>query len=128
MFLLLPHSVWGILSTGIHDNARVYLCSSSNSMKGLLIGLWYSMLSIKYIFIYNLDVFLLDTISWYIYNLAKGVGIFVSIILFSLACKRYRYREKNEVVNYQNIIEEQYERELLMNESSNEVYNSVDST
>ena len=105
-----------------------FICAQApNSMKGLLIGLWYSMLSIKYLIIYNLDVYLLDTISWYIYNLGKGVGIFVSIILFSLACKRYRYREKNEVVNYQNIIEEQYERELLMNESSDEYYFLIDS-
>ena len=106
-----------------------FICAQApNSMKGLLIGLWYSMLSMKFLIVYNLDVYLLDTISWYIYNLAKGVGIFVSIILFSLACKCYRYREKNEVVNYQNIIEEQYERELLMNESINEFYDSVDSS
>ncbi len=91
---------------------------SPNSTKGLLIGIWYSMLSIKYIFVNTLDIIYLETVSWSVYNGCKGVGLFVSIGLFSFIAKNYRYREKNEVVNSQAMIEEQYERELLLNESS----------
>ncbi len=91
---------------------------SPNSTKGLLIGIWYSMLSIKYIIINTLDIFYLETVSWSVYNGCKGVGLFISIALFSFIAKNYRYREKNEVVNSQAMIEEQYERELLLNDSS----------
>ena len=45
----------------------------------------------------------------------KGLGIFLSLAAFSLVYKFYRYRERNEIVNEQAIIEEQYERELLFN-------------
>ena len=92
---------------------------SPNSTKGLLIGIWYSMLSIKYIIINNLDILYLETaVSWSVYNGCKGVGLFISIALFSFVAKNYHYHEKNEVVNSQAMIEEQYERELLLNESS----------
>ena len=39
--------------------------------------------------------------------------MFTSILSFSIIYKSYRYRERNEVVNEQAIIEKQYERELL---------------
>ena len=44
-----------------------------------------------------------------------------AIILFSLVCKHYRFRERNEIVNEQAIIEEQYERELLLNDESQQL-------
>ena len=91
---------------------------SPNSTKGLLIGIWYSMISIKYIFVNSLDLKYLRIESWSVYNGCKGVGLFVSIGFFSFVAKNYRYREKNEVVNSQAMIEEQYERELLLKDSS----------
>ena len=97
-----------------------FICAQSpTALKGLLIGIWYSMLSIKYIFINSLDTYPpnLESLPWNIYHLVKGFGIFLSIIAFSIVCKQYRYRERNEVVNEQAIIEEQYERELLNNSS-----------
>ena len=92
---------------------------SPNSTKGLLIGIWYSMLSIKYIIINNLDLYpsLLHSNPWSVYIGLKGLGITLSIALFSLVVRYYHYRERNEVVNEQNIIEKQYERELLLNGS-----------
>ena len=98
-----------------------FICAQSpNAMKGLLIGIWYSMMSIKYIVVNNLSMhkYLLQTDSWSIYHGIKGVGIFVSIICYSFISKQYRYRERDENVNEQAIIEEQYERELLLNSSS----------
>ena len=98
-----------------------FICAQSpNAMKGLLIGIWYSMMSIKYIVVMNLnmDKNLLQTDNWNIYHGIRGVGIFVSIICFSYISKQYRYRERDENVNEQAIIEEQYERELLLNYSN----------
>ena len=101
-----------------------FICAQSpNAMKGLLIGIWYSMMSIKYIVVNNLNIRknLLQTDSWSIYHGIRGVRIFVSIICFSFISKRYRYRERDENVNEQAIIEEQYERELLLNYSSEKI-------
>ena len=96
-----------------------FICAlSPNAMKGLLIGIWYSMLSMKYMVVYILDthMFLKDESEWNLYHGIKGACIFISIIIFSSMCKRYRRRD--EIVNEQAIIEEQYERELLLNSSS----------
>ena len=97
-----------------------FICAQSpNAMKGILIGVWYSMLAIKYFLINILDTHdgLLGVIPWNVYHCIKGIGIFISIAMFSVICCKYRYRERNEIVNEQTIIEEQYERELLMNQS-----------
>ena len=97
-----------------------FICAQSpNAMKGILIGVWYSMLAIKYFLINILDTHdgLLDVIPWNVYHCIKGISIFISIAMFSVICRKYRYRERNEIVNEQSIIEEQYERELLMNQS-----------
>ena len=101
-----------------------FICAQSpNAMKGLLIGIWYSMMSIKYIVVMNLNMHknLLQTDNWNIYHGIRGVGILVSIICFSFISKQYRYRERDENVNEQAIIEEQYERELLLNYSSDKI-------
>ena len=50
----------------------------------------------------------------------KGLGIFLSIASFFLVYKFYRYRERDEIINEQAIIEEQYERELLLNRDEEE--------
>ena len=43
-------------------------------------------------------------------------------MLFFLVSKNYHYRERDEIVNEQAIIEEHYERELLLNSSSQDVF------
>ena len=98
-----------------------FICAQfPNAMKGLLIGIWYSMLFIRYSVVNNLDVnlFLLEIDKWNIYHGIKGFCMFLSIISFSLVHKHYQYRERDEIVNEQAMIEEQYERELLLNSSS----------
>ena len=117
---IVPHVLHGISYLLVFMTTLEFICAQSpNSMKGLLIGIWYSTLSINYIIISNIDIHptLLQQNPWSIYNGLKGFGAFLSIALFSLVCKHYRYRERNEIVNEQAIIEEQYERELLLNES-----------
>ena len=98
-----------------------FICAQSpNAMKGLLIGIWYSMLFIRYSVVNSLDIhlFLLEIDKWNIYHGIKGFCMFLSIISFSLVHKHYQYRERDEIVNEQSMIEDQYERELLLNSSS----------
>ena len=95
-----------------------FICAQSpNAMKGILIGAWYFMLSFKFLLVNNLDMYeeLLTVNTWSVYHGAKGLGIFVSIVLFSITSRTYNYRQRNEIVNEQFIIEEVYERELLLN-------------
>ena len=42
----------------------------------------------------------------------------ISIIAFSIVFQAYKYRERDEIVNEQAIIEEIYERELLLNSAT----------
>ena len=101
-----------------------FICAQSpNAMKGVLIGVWYLMLSFKFFVISNLDMYpeLLNVNTWSAYDGVKGLGIFVSIVLFSVASRTYNYRKRNETVNEQLIIEEVYERELLLNSDDTEV-------
>ena len=119
--IIFPLFLYGISYLLVFMTALEFICAQSpNALKGILIGIWYSMLSLKYMVINVLDTHhvLLETTSWSIYHGIKGFGIFLSIFGFSVVCKNYRYRERNEIVNEQAIIEEQYERELLLNQSS----------
>ena len=97
-----------------------FICAQSpNAMKGILIGVWYFMLLFKFFLVNNLDINeeLLTVNTWSVYHGAKGLGIFVSIVLFSITSRTYNYRQRNETVNEQFIIEEVYERELLLQHS-----------
>ena len=42
----------------------------------------------------------------------KGFLILVSLVLFSCVSSRYRYRERDEIVNVQRMIEDTHERWL----------------
>ena len=110
----------GLAYVLVFSTVLEFICAQSpNETKGLLIGLWYSMLSIKSFFVNIIDTQVpMDTTEFNIYHGIKGVAIFISLAAFSIVCKKYKYREKNEIVNEQAMIEEQYERELLMNSNS----------
>ena len=118
---LVPQLMNGLSYLLVFMTTHEFICAQSpNAMKGLLIGIWYSMLCIKSFSINILDVntHLLNTFPWVVYHGVKGVGIFMSIVFFSMVWKMYKYRERDEIVNEQAIIEEQYERELLLNYSN----------
>ena len=44
----------------------------------------------------------------------------LSLIIFGISCRWYRYRERDEVVNAQGMIEDIFERELLQQENEDE--------
>ena len=88
-----------------------------------MVGIWYAMLSIKY-FITTIDTaiayyHLMERV-WIIYESIKIGIIGLSLIIFGICCQWYRYRERDEVVNVQGMIEEIYERELLQQENEDD--------
>ena len=106
-----------------------FICAQApNAINGFMIGIWYSMLCINYIGIDLIENLFqrVDITTWNIYHGSKGLLIFLSIVLFSLSSKHYHFRERNEIVNEQAMIEEIYERELLLNNSEQEDSYSVD--
>ena len=116
LFLLfvIPQILHGLSYLLVFMTVLEFICAQApHTMKGLLIGIWYSTLSIKFLVVNSIDEYMVGITNWNIYHGVKGFGIFLSIGLFSLHCKFYRYRERDEIVNEQAIIEEQYERELL---------------
>ena len=123
-FLIFPLLLYGISYLLVFMTVLEFICAQSpNALKGLLIGIWYLTSSVKYMVIGVLDrhLFFLERSPLSIYHGIKGFGIFLSILSFSIIYKSYRYRERNEIVNEQAIIEEQYERELLNNSSQDNV-------
>ena len=105
-----------------------FICAQApNAINGFMIGIWYSMLCINYIGIDLIDILFqrANITTWNIYHGSKGLLIFLSIILFSLSSKHYHFRERSEIVNEQAMIEEIYERELLLNNSQQEDVYSV---
>ena len=116
VLLILPQLLHGLVYLLVFMTVLEFICAQApHTMKGLLIGIWYASFSIKYFTVGVLDVYMVEETTWSIYHGVKGFSIFLSIIFFSLVCKFYRYRERDEIVNEQAIIEEQYERELLLN-------------
>ena len=111
--LIVPQVLHGISYILVFMTVLEFICAQApQAMKGLLIGIWYASYSIHYFTVGVLDVYMVEETAWNIYHGVKGFGIFLLILAFSLVCKFYRYRERDEIVNEQAIIEEQYERAI----------------
>ena len=115
---LLQQVIKGLSLLLVNLTVIEFICAQAPlSVKGLLIGIWYSLQSIQYLGIDIINDYWIttgNTNQWSIYSGVKGFAILNSLVLYALVSKYiYRYRERNEVINEQGIIEEQYERELL---------------
>ncbi len=123
---IIPLALLGIAYQLVFMTTMEFICAQSpTSMKGILIGIWYAISSIKYIIIY-LDRQFIETTQWSIYTGIKGLCVLLSIVLFALVSKNYRFRERNEIVNEQCIVEHIYENELLLNASTSTVSSTSD--
>ena len=119
----IPFILKGLSYLLVFVTALEFICAQApNAINGFMIGIWYSMLCINYIGMDLVEILFqrANIITWNIYHGSKGLLIFLSIILFSLSSKHYHFRERNEIVNEQAIIEEIYERELLLNNNEQE--------
>ena len=88
-----------------------------------MIGIWYAMFSIKYIINIaddSISHYQLEERAWIIYESIKIGIIGLSLIIFGISCQWYHYRERDEVVNVQGMIEDIFEKELLQQENENE--------
>ena len=132
MWLLVPQILYGFGYMLVFVSILELICAQVPfRMKGFMIGIWYAMFSIKYI-LTNIIEFLIDHYykedkAWIIYESIKIGIIGLCLIIFGISCRWYRYRERDEVVNVQGMIEEIVEKELLQQqkESSSDEDNTV---
>ena len=90
-----------------------FICAQApRTTQGLLIGLWYATFSIRYLVVGILNNVIIERRSWLVYEGLKGFLILVSLVLFSCVSRHYRYRQRDEIVNVQRMIEDTHERWL----------------
>ena len=107
LLLIIPQILHGLTYLLVFMTVLEFICAQAPyTMKGLLIGIWYANLSIKYLVVNILDGYMVETTTWNIYHGVKGLSIFLSIVSFFLVYKFYYYHEGDEIVNEQAIIEE----------------------
>ena len=136
MWLLVPHILLGFGYMLVFMSVLEFICAQAPfRLKGFMVGIWYAMFSIKYIFHiieFSITFFISkEDKAWIVYESIKIGIIGLSLIIFGISCRWYRYRERDEVVNVQGMIEDIFERELNQHqiessESSQTNYNTFD--
>ena len=113
LWFIIPQLLNGLSSLLVSMTVFEFICAQApRTTQGLLIGLWYATFSIRYLSVGILDNFITERRSWLIYQGVIGFLILVSLVLFSCVSRRYRYRQRDEIVNVQGMIEDTHERWL----------------
>ena len=113
LWFIIPQLLNGLSSLLVSMTVFEFICAQApRTTQGLLIGLWYATFSIRYLVVGILDNLIIERRSWLIYEGVKGFLILVSLVLFSCVSRRYRYRQRDEIVNVQAMIEDTHERWL----------------
>ena len=124
MWLLVPHILYGFGYMLVFVSVFEFICAQAPfRLKGFMIGIWYAMFSFKYIINIaddSISHYQLEERTWIIYESIKIGIICLSLTIFGISCRWYRYRERDEIVNVQGMIEEIFERELLQQENEDE--------
>ena len=117
LWFIIPQFLNGLSSLLVSMTVFEFICAQAPcTTQGLLIGLWYATFSIRYLVVGILDNLIIERRSWLICEGVKGFLILVSLVLFSCVSRRYRYRQRDEIINVQGMIEAIYERRLAQHE------------
>ena len=113
LWFIIPQLLNGLSSLLVSMTVFEFICAQApRTTQGLLIGMWYATFSIRYLVVGLLDTFITERRAWLICEGAKGFMILVSLVLFWCVSRHYRYRQRDEIVNVQGMIEEIYERRM----------------
>ena len=111
IWFIVPHLLNGLSSLLVSLTVLEFICAQApRTTQGLLIGLWYATFSIRYLVVAILDSYITERRSWLIYEGVKGFILLVSLGLFWYVSRHYRYRQRDEIVNVQGMIEDTHER------------------
>ena len=110
LWLIIPQVFNGLSSLLVSMTVFEFICAQApRTTQGLLIGLWNATFSVRYLAVSITDSLIIERRSWLIYEGVKGFLILVSLVLFSCVSRRYRYRQRDEIVNVQRMIEDTHE-------------------
>ena len=113
LWFIIPQLLNGLSSLLVSMTVFEFISAQApRTTQGLLIGLWYATFSIKYLVVAILDNLIIERRSWLICEGVKGFLILLSLVLFSCVSRHYRYRQRDEIVNVQAMIEDTHERWL----------------
>ena len=113
LWFIIPQLLNGLSSLLVSMTVFEFICAQApRTTQGLLIGLWYATFSIRYLLVDLVDAFLFEKTSWLIFEGVKVFLILVSLVLFSCVSRRYHYRQRDEIVNVQGMIEETHDKWL----------------
>ena len=113
LWLVIPQLLNGLSSLLVSMTVFEFISAQApRTTQGLLIGLWYATFSIRYLVVGILDILIVERRSWLVCEGVKGFLILVSLVLFSCVSRCYRYRQRDEIVNVQGMIEDTHERWL----------------
>ena len=113
LWFIIPQLLNGLSSLLVSMTVFEFICAQApRTTQGLLIGLWYATFSIRYLLVDLVDVFLFAKTSWLIFEVVKVFLILVSLMLFSCVSRHYCYRQRDEIVNVQGMIEDTHDKWL----------------
>ena len=113
LWFIIPQLLNGFSSLLVTMTMFEFICAQApRTTQGLLIGLWYATFSIRYLLVSLVDALLFEKTSWLICEGVKVFLILVSLVLFSCVSRRYRYRQRDEIVNVQGMIEDTHDKWL----------------
>ena len=113
LLLLIPNILQGLSFFLVFMTALEFICAQAPlRLKGLLIGIWYSLLATNYLLVGIPELFTVSSLSWTIFHAVKAFAIFLSLMIYMWVSNRYQYRLRDEVVNEQFLVEQIYERQL----------------
>ena len=117
-WLLISTSVSGVGQTLLECSSLEFIMAQSpNRMRGVMMGLTTVFIGFRYLVHYGLERVLehfsnaTPSCGFY-YYLVLSILLMLSLVLFTIAAKRYKLRERDRHVNIQAIAEEHYERYL----------------
>ena len=115
MLLIIPQILHGLSHLLVFLTALEFISAQAPlRLKGLLIGLWYASLSVHNLMVQAPEIYITESNAWEVFQEVKAFFIALSLILFAYVSRQYRYRVRDEVVNEQFLVEEIYERELII--------------
>ena len=122
MWLLVPHILHGFGYMLVFVSVLEFICAQAPfRLKGFMIGIWYAMFFINFLLLNMIEFFITsfykEDRAWIIYESIRIGIIGLSLIIFGISCRWYRYRERDEVVNVQGMIEDIFENELLQQQN-----------
>ena len=113
LWLIIPQLLNGLSSLLVSMTVFEFICAQApRTTQGLLIGLWYATFSIRYLLVGLVDAFLFEKTSWLNFEGVKVFLILVSLVLFSCVSRCYRYRQRDDIVNVQGMIEDTHDKWL----------------